>query len=54
MVKYFMINQTKVYVKKMTLTVHYNAVLAIICGIKGTTQIKLYNELGLEYLMFRW
>ena len=31
----------------------YNAVLAISGGIRGTSQIKLYKELGLESLRFR-
>ena len=31
----------------------YNAALAITGAIKGTSQIKLYNELGLESLQFR-
>ena len=31
----------------------YNAVLAITGAIRGTSQIKLYKELGLEYLRFR-
>ena len=35
-------------------TVQYNAALAITGAIKGTSQIKLYNELGLESLEFRW
>ena len=34
-------------------TVQYNAALAITGAIKGTSQIKLYNELGLESLEFR-
>ena len=34
-------------------TVQYNAVLAITGAIQGTSQIKLYNELGLESLEFR-
>ena len=33
--------------------VQYNAVLAITGAIKGTSQMKLYNELGLESLKFR-
>ena len=36
-------------------TVQYNAALAITGAIKGTSKIKLYNELGLESLEFiRW
>ena len=35
-------------------TVQYNAALAITSAIKGTPQIKLYTELGLESLEFRW
>ena len=31
----------------------YNAALAITGGIKGLSQMKLYNELGLESLKFR-
>ena len=31
----------------------YNATLTITSAIKGTSQMKLYNELGLEYLKFR-
>ena len=34
-------------------TVQYSAALAITSTIKGTSQIKLYNELGLESLEFR-
>ena len=34
-------------------TVQYNAALAITGAIKGTSQIKVYNELGLESLKFR-
>ena len=34
-------------------TVQYNAALAITGAIKGTSQIKVYNELGLESLEFR-
>ena len=34
-------------------TSQYNAALAITDAIKGTSQIKLYNELGLESLAFR-
>ena len=34
-------------------TVQYNAALAIIGAIKGTSQIKLYNKLGLEFPEFR-
>ena len=41
--------QLKVYVKKLRL---YNAALAITVAIKGTPQIKFYNELGLEPLEF--
>ena len=33
-------------------TTQYNAALAIIDAIKATSQIKLYNELGLESLEF--
>ena len=32
----------------------YNAALAIMGAIKGTSKEKLYNELGLEYLKDRW
>ena len=35
-------------------TVQFNAVLAITSVIKGTSQVKLYNQLGLESLEFRW
>ena len=35
-------------------TDQYNAALAITGAIKGTSQIKLGNELGLESLEFRW
>ena len=31
----------------------YNAALAITGAIKGTSQLKIYNELGLESLKFR-
>ena len=34
-------------------TIQYNAALAITSAIKGTSQIKLYNKLGLESLEFR-
>ena len=34
-------------------TVQYNAALVITGAIKGTSQIKVYNELGLESLEFR-
>ena len=34
-------------------TIQYNAPLAITGAMKGTSQIKLYNELGLESLEFR-
>ena len=34
-------------------TVQHNAALAITSAIKGTPQIKLYTELGLESLEFR-
>ena len=34
-------------------TIQYNAALAITSAIKGTSQIKLYNELGLESFKFR-
>ena len=53
MVIYFMISRImKIFVKKLRLLIqccsgHYSA-------IKGTSQIKLYNELGLESLEFRW
>ena len=33
--------------------VQYNAVLAITGAIKGTSQFKIYNELGTESLKFR-
>ena len=33
--------------------IQYNAVLAITGAIRGTSQIKLYKELGLESLRFR-
>ena len=35
-------------------TIQYNAALAITGAIKGTSQIKLYNELDLDSLDFRW
>ena len=34
-------------------TIQYNAALAITGAIKGTSQTKLYNELGLESFKFR-
>ena len=34
-------------------TIQYNAALAITGAIKVTSQIKLYNELGLESFKFR-
>ena len=34
--------------------VQYNAALAITNKIKGTSRTKLYNELGIEPLSFRW
>ena len=33
--------------------VKFNAAIGITSGIKGTSQMKLYNELGLETLKFR-
>ena len=33
--------------------VQYNAALAITGAIKGTSQLKIYNELGNEYLKIR-
>ena len=33
--------------------VQYNAALAITGAIKGTSQLKIYNELGTESLKFR-
>ena len=35
-------------------TIQYNAALAITSAIKVTSQIKLYNELGLGSLEFKW
>ena len=35
-------------------SVQYNASLAITSAIKGTSRLKLYNEIGLESLKFRW
>ena len=35
------------------LRVQYNAALAITGAIKRTSQLKIYNELGLESLKFR-
>ena len=47
-----MINQTiKVCITKLRL--FNSAALAITGAIKGTSQIKLYNELVLEFLAFR-
>ena len=37
----------------MTERVQYNAALAITGEIKGTSQLKLYKELGFESLKFR-
>ena len=35
--------------------VQYNAALAITGAIKGISQLKIYNELGIEFLKFkRW
>ena len=34
-------------------TIQYNAALAVTGAIKWTSQIKVYNELGLESLEFR-
>ena len=34
-------------------SVQYNAALAITGAIKGTSQMKVYNELGLEPLKFQ-
>ena len=34
-------------------SVQYNAALAITGAIKGTSQMKVYNELGLESLRFQ-
>ena len=33
--------------------VQYNVALAITGGIKGTSQLKLYKELGFEFLKFK-
>ena len=35
-------------------TVQYHFILAITSTINGTSQIRLYNELDLESLDFRW
>ena len=32
--------------------IQYNAALTVTSAIKGTSQTKLYKELGLEYLKF--
>ena len=40
-------------VYKMIARVQYNAALAITGAIKGTSQQKIYNELGFESLRFR-
>ena len=40
------------FVKKLE-SVQYNAALAITGAIKGTSQVKLYKELGLESLKLR-
>ena len=37
----------------MTLFVHYNIAVAITGAIQGTSQLKIYKELGLESLKFR-
>ena len=37
----------------MIARVQYNAALAITGAIKGTSQQKIYNELGFESLRFR-
>ena len=51
---YFMINQTmKVKLCQNIKRVQYNDSLAITGAIKVTSQIKFYNELGLESLKFR-
>ena len=51
-----MINQTmKVYASLCQIeSVQYNAALAITGAIKSTSQMKLYNQLGLESLKFRF
>ena len=43
----------KVFVAKLNKYSIYNAALAITGAIRGTSQTKLYNELGLESLKFR-
>ena len=35
-------------------TTQYNVALALTNAIKGTSQIKPYNELGLESPEFKW
>ena len=51
---YFMINQTmKVKLCQNIKRFQYNDSLAIMGAIKVTSQIKFYNELGLESLKFR-
>ena len=35
-------------------SVQYHASLGITGAIKGTSRLKLYNEIGLESLKFRW
>ena len=37
----------------LTEKVQYNAALAITEAIKGTSQLKIYNKLGIESLKFR-
>ena len=38
---------------KKTENIQYNTALAITSAIRGTSQMKLYNELGFESLRFR-
>ena len=41
------------FMSKKNETIQYNVALAITSAIKGTSQMKLLNELGLESLEFR-
>ena len=53
MVMYFLINQTKKVYAKKNESVQDNAALPITDAITCTSQMKLYNKLGLESLKFR-
>ena len=49
-----MTNQTTIQFCSKIESVQYNAALALTGAIRGTSQTKLYIELGLESLRSRW